>query len=238
MVSPKATAPDLPKPPTPKLPPVVKPTPTPPPPPVAPPSVKPDPAPTPPAPPVTKPDPAPKPPDPIPDKKAEAPKPPPPKKEEPKKEPPKPKADPFDSILKNLTKTQPTPTKEQPKPQQVQQPYVPPPPTQTASNLSAQLSRSEMDGIRDRIRPCWNFPAGAKDADQLFVEIEVQMNPDATVREARIRDSGRMSDSYYRSAAESALRAVLNPACQPLPLSPEKYNTWKSMTLRFDPRDL
>ncbi len=222
-LAPKATAPDLPKPPQPKPPPDVKPTPTPP--PAA-------------TPPTVKPDPAPKPPDPIPDKKVEAPKPLPKKVEEPKKDPPKPKADPFDSILKNLTKNQPTPTKEPTKPQP-QQAYVPPPLTQGAATLSPQLARSELDAIRDRIRPCWNFPAGAKDADQLLVAIDVQMNPDGTVREARIVDSGRMSsDSYYRSAAESALRAVLNPACQPLPLSPEKYNTWKSMTLRFDPRDL
>jgi hypothetical protein len=64
------------------------------------------------------------------------------------------------------------------------------------------------------------------------------MNPDATVREARISEGGRMSDPYFRSAAESALRAVLNCGRRPLPLSPEKYNTWKSMSLRFDPRDL
>ena len=238
-LAPKATAPDLPKPPTPKPPEIKPPTPTPPPP--APPPVA-QPAPTPPPPaPVAKPEPVPpKPAEPLPDKKVtEAPKPPPPPKPvEKPKEPPKPKADPFDSILKNLTKNQPTPTKEAPKPLP-QQAYVPPPPVQGAPNLNAQLARSELDAVRDRIRPCWNFPAGARDAEQLLVDINVWMNPDGTVREARIVETGRMSsDAYYRSAAESALRAVLNPACQPLPLSPEKYNTWKTMTLRFDPRDL
>ncbi|MEO8557583.1 MAG: hypothetical protein ABI439_00870 [Rhodospirillales bacterium] len=221
-LAPKATAPDLPKPPTPKPPPDSKPAEVKPPPPSPPPTAKPDPAPPPPAP--------------VPEKKVEAPK-PVPKKEEPKKEPPKPKVDRFDSILKNLDKSRPPPVKQQPKP--VQQAVAPPPPVQGAATLAPELARSELDAIRDRIRPCWNFPAGAKDADQLLVSIDVQMNPDGTVREARIVDTGRMmSDAYYRSAAESALRAVLNPACQPLPLSPEKYNTWKSMTLRFDPRDL
>jgi outer membrane biosynthesis protein TonB len=239
-VAPKATAPHLPKPPAPKPPPDVKPKPDPtPPPPAPPPAAKPDP--TPPKPEVIpdKKTEAPKPkPEPV-EKKVEAPKPPPPKKVEPKKEPPKPKADPFDSILKNLTKTQPRPTKEPPPKPQPQQAMVPPPPVQGAATLAEQLSRSELDAVRDRIRPCWNFPAGAKDADQLLVEITVSMNPDGRVREARIVDTRRMaSDSYFRSAAESALRAVLNPACQPLPLSPEKYNTWKEMTLRFDPRDL
>jgi outer membrane biosynthesis protein TonB len=220
-LAPKATAPELPKPPAPKPPEPPKPVEVKPPPPSPPPAAPPT-----PAPPKA---------EVIPDKKVEAPK-PPPKKEEPKKEPPKPKPDPFDSILKNLTKNQPPPTKEPPKPQQ--QAVLPPPPVQGAATLSPQLARSEMDAIRDHIRPCWNFPAGAKNAEELFVLIDVQMNPDATVREARISSSSQLSDPYYRSAAESALRAVLNCGRQPLPLSPEKYNTWKSMTLRFDPRDL
>ena len=65
------------------------------------------------------------------------------------------------------------------------------------------------------------------------------MNPDATVREARILDQGRLhSDPFFRAAAESALRAVLNPRCNPLKLPLEKYNQWRNMILIFDPRDM
>lgn len=222
-MAPKATAPDLPKPPTPKPPEKVPPKP------VA----------TPPAPPPqpkAEPVPTPKPPEPVPEKKAEVPK---PKKEEPKPKkepPPKPKPDRFDSILKNLDKERPTPTKVE-KPRPVQQAAMPQP-VQGAASLSQQLARSELDAVRDKVRPCWNFPAGAKDADQLAVDIWVSMNPDGTVREARIVDTSRMNDPFYRAAAEAALRAALNPACQPLPLPPEKYNTWKTFVFGFDPRDL
>jgi hypothetical protein len=29
----------------------------------------------------------------------------------------------------------------------------------------------------------------------------------------------------------------MNPRCQPWPLSPEKYNSWRNITFNFDPRD-
>ncbi|MBI3113435.1 MAG: cell envelope integrity protein TolA, partial [Rhodospirillales bacterium] len=82
-------------------------------------------------------------------------------------------------------------------------------------------------------------PAGAKDAQDLNIEIRVVMNPDATVREARIQDQRRLQgDPFFRAAAESALRAVLNPRCNPLKLPPDKYQQWQTMTLNFDPRDM
>jgi hypothetical protein len=47
-----------------------------------------------------------------------------------------------------------------------------------------------------------------------------------------------MSDPFYRAAAESALRAVLNPQCSPLKLPPDKYEQWKILELTFNPKDL
>ena len=65
------------------------------------------------------------------------------------------------------------------------------------------------------------------------------MKPDATDREARIHDQRRLqSDPFFRAAAESALRAVLNPRCNPLKLPPDKYQQWQTMTLNFDPKDM
>ena len=101
------------------------------------------------------------------------------------------------------------------------------------------LSISEIDLVRQQIAPCWNLPVGAKEAEDLAIEVWVAMNPDGTVREARIRDKGRMeSDPFFRSAAESALRAVLNPRCNPLRLPRQKYEQWKTMTLTFNPREM
>jgi len=113
--------------------------------------------------------------------------------------------------------------------------------TARRSNFDADrpLSVSEMDAIRQQIARCWLVPAGAKEGESLAVEIRVRMNPDRTVREAEVVESGRMrSDPFFRAAAESALRALRNPSCTPLNLPPEKYETWKSFTITFDPRDM
>ena len=62
------------------------------------------------------------------------------------------------------------------------------------------------------------------------------MNPDATVRGARVVDSARMnSDPYFRAAAESAMRALVHPDCIPLKLPLNKYDVWKNFTFNFDP---
>jgi hypothetical protein len=58
------------------------------------------------------------------------------------------------------------------------------------------------------------------------------------VREARIVSTDRLGDPFYRAAAESALRAVLNPRCQPLKLPADKFDQWQTMSLSFNPKDL
>ena len=58
---------------------------------------------------------------------------------------------------------------------------------------------SEIDVLRQQIGRCWNIAAGARQADALSVEIEMKMNPDATVRAARVIDRVRMnSDPFFR----------------------------------------
>ena len=55
-----------------------------------------------------------------------------------------------------------------------------PQPVQSAPTLSSQLARSEIDAVRERVRPCWNFPVGAPNPERLIVDIRVDMNPDGT----------------------------------------------------------
>ena len=106
-------------------------------------------------------------------------------------------------------------------------------------NSLMPVTISEIDLLRRQIGRCWNLPAGAKDAEDLIIEIRVAMNSDGTVNSAKIVDQGRMiADPFFRSAAESALRAVLNRRCQPFKLSPEKYDLWKLMILSFNPKEM
>jgi hypothetical protein len=242
VVAPKPT-PEPPKPVEAKpTPPPPTPTPAPPPPQVA--ERVPTPTPTPKPP---EPKPGVKAPDPVPVPKPEVKKPEPPKPEPPKQQaqtpppkkpdPPKKepvKEDPIASILKNLAPTKPAPTQpsEQARPQQQAsaQPAAPP-------SLDQVVTRSEQDAVKEKIRPCWYFDAGAVDASKWIVGVRAQMAPDGRVLTARILPSSQSGEAYAR-AAEAARRAVLNPQCQPLPLPPGKYNQWKELDLYFNPQDM
>ena len=99
------------------------------------------------------------------------------------------------------------------------------------------LTISELDAIRFQIQKCWSIPAGAREAEDLVVRIRFSLNPDGSLRgEPEILYRDRMDEPFFRTAAESARRAVLR--CTPLTLPPEKYESWKEIKLNFNPRDL
>lgn len=108
--------------------------------------------------------------------------------------------------------------------------------TQLASIIGTRLTVSEKDALRRQIEQCWNVPIGARNPEELVVEIKIQVNRDRTVRDAVIVDYARVaSDKFFRTMAESARRAVKNPKCSPLKLPLDKYNEWKVITMTFDP---
>ena len=112
-------------------------------------------------------------------------------------------------------------------------------PVSNIQRLSDRLTISEEDALRAQLSECWFVVAGAKDAQDLVVVVHLTMNPDRTVRTAQLADDSRYGrDQFYTAAADSALRAVKNPQCSPLNLPPNKYDKWKTITVRFDPRDM
>lgn len=105
--------------------------------------------------------------------------------------------------------------------------------------LGERMTISEQDALRRQLAACWNLLAGARFAEDLVVEIKLFMNADRSIREARIVNQLRYNqDSFFRAAADSALRALYNPQCTPLDLPPEKYEQWKIITVTFDPRSM
>jgi hypothetical protein len=73
----------------------------------------------------------------------------------------------------------------------------------------------------------------------LIVEVLIDVNQDRTVANADIVDKARYaSDSFFRAAADAAVRAVRNPRCSPLILPADKYDQWKRIDFTFDPRDM
>lgn len=176
----------------------------------------------------------------LPDKKVEIVKPEKPKPK-PKVEPPKkilqkaddkPNDDPFKTLLKNLQDEKPDPSKEagktDAKPEQA-----------VAAPLGDKMTMSEMDALRQQLSQCWNVLAGVRYAEDIVVDMTLTMNPDRTVQRAGVVDTMRYNtDNIFRAAADSAIRAINDPQCSPLLLPPDKYQQWKEITVRFDPREI
>ncbi len=99
-----------------------------------------------------------------------------------------------------------------------------------------RMVATEIDILRQQLSQCWSIPAGARDIDKLVIEIELEINPDKSVRTKKINDTSRLSDPFYRNAAESALRAFDHPLCKTLKLPDGKYNEWKNLIFSFDPK--
>lgn len=139
----------------------------------------------------------------------------------------------FDSILKNL---------EEMKEKIEDDRELPTDPKATAPASQAgkeddDLTTSERDLLQDHFKKCWLVPAGIPDAENLAVPVHLSINPDGTVKDARILDNQRFSaDPYYRSMAEAALRAAKDPRCAKLPLSPERLKKYDNIKMTFSPR--
>jgi outer membrane biosynthesis protein TonB len=101
---------------------------------------------------------------------------------------------------------------------------------------AALLSQTEIDALRQRLKQCWNPPAGAADAGKLYVMMRVALRRDGSVASSPELVAG--SPSVLGPAmAESARRAILT--CQPFTmLKPEHYDQWNVMDLKFDPSDM
>jgi hypothetical protein len=144
----------------------------------------------------------------------------------------------FTSLLKNLKKEKPT-SSEKIKSLTERLRNAAKSQSSRSFDPNQKVTINEIELVRQQISQCWNVTSGARQADALSVEIEMTMNPDATVRQAKVVDSMRMnSDGYYRAAAESALRALSHPDCVPLKLPLKKYKLWKSFTFNFDPKNM
>lgn len=156
------------------------------------------------------------------------------KPEEAKKEPPKD----FSSVLKNLMDAKDKPVAKNNKPD-MKLNEKPAPEVGQNAPLGPKMTMSEQDALRAQLERCWNVPFGAKDIENMAVDIFMVINPDRTLREARVVDQGRYNtDTFFRAAADSALRAVRSPMCSPFDLPPDKYDTWNQTTITFNPKDM
>lgn len=101
--------------------------------------------------------------------------------------------------------------------------------------LGEKLTISEKDAIRRQFYQCWIVPAGAKNIKDYKVSIKLKLNKDGEVINSKIIDKFDMNNTFFRTLAESAIRAVNHPDCKKLKVPAKKYETWKETILDFDP---
>jgi hypothetical protein len=144
----------------------------------------------------------------------------------------------FDNLMKNLTRQQVAQADDAPPtPRRVA--AAAPPSSQPKAPIGSQLTASELDLVREQLRPCFNPPFGAKENPDLVADVRVAMNPDGTVQQARIADTGRYaSDPVFRALADSGVRALKNPQCSPLRLPRDRYELWKTFILGVSTKDM
>lgn len=104
-----------------------------------------------------------------------------------------------------------------------------------ADRVGDVVTASPIDAIMAQLSRCWIVPRGARGAKDLAVKVELKVNRNGTVIEAKVPERGRLSDPVYRAAAESVQRAALDPKCNPLPVDLDKYEEWKEMRVTFNP---
>ena len=96
------------------------------------------------------------------------------------------------------------------------------------------LTLNEIDAFRTQMRRCWNPPSGARNAEDLVVQVRVSLAPNGMISAGpKVMNRGQLGDPFFRAAAESVLRAIRR--CQPFEMPPEKYAAWRDIELKFDP---
>lgn len=152
----------------------------------------------------------------------------------PPRKPPPPKKDSFDqlvSLVKNLEQEvskRPAPVNDE-LPQEEQDSKL------RTLQTADRATLSERDAIRAHIENCWRIDPGKEGIQDLTVDIRVSIQPDGSVRQAIIEDTGRyFSEPAFRTFADSARTAVLS--CSNIPISPQRYETFKEIVFTFTPQ--
>jgi len=154
--------------------------------------------------------------------------------EKPKEKPTEDQSQDFNSLLKNLQDSTPTTDEDLPEDKKADAPAPAP-----NAAFSEKLTMSEADALAQQLSRCWSIQAGARYAEDLVVDVRLTVSPDRHTTSATIVDQMRYnSDSYFRAAADAAIRAVNSPQCETLMLPPDKYDLWKDIVVTFDPRNM
>ena len=108
-------------------------------------------------------------------------------------------------------------------------------------SLDKRLTLTEEDAIRAQFMQCWSIPLGIPYDESMIVKIKIFLNTDGSLLKppevVQHERMNRPSEKFFRTLAESALRAVRR--CDPIMVPDiERYENWKNLQLNFDPREI
>lgn len=112
------------------------------------------------------------------------------------------------------------------------------------TSLSDHLTFTEIDLISSELRQAWNVDANAQGLENIRVPILVRLNSQGQVTNVEILDQASYkSNQLFRSVADSARRAIYicdkRGSDSPFRLlaknHAQDYNSWKELTLNFNP---
>jgi colicin import membrane protein len=106
----------------------------------------------------------------------------------------------------------------------------------TPSGKATTLSMSELDALRARLAQLWTPPAGAKNPQEIVVQVRILLKPDGTLAGPPMATNSG-SSALFMAARDSAMRAVLRGQPYDMLLR-EHYDLWKDIEITFDPRDM
>ena len=108
------------------------------------------------------------------------------------------------------------------------------------TNIEHVLSFEEITILKEQIAECWNPPLGAKNLESLTVKLYLTLDKNANIKDVKLISGSQKQkfDPFFRTAVENAMRAIRHPACTPLKLPLNKYDTWKQTILVFDPSQI
>lgn len=114
----------------------------------------------------------------------------------------------------------------------------PRPMADTAAAAAEPLATGENTQMVRKLKRCWQVRNAGGDPAQMTVLVIVDMTSDGRVDDAKLAGETQAAlaqNAPLRAFAAAALRAVLDPRCQPLP---SKGEARKPFVLKLDPREL
>jgi outer membrane biosynthesis protein TonB len=110
-------------------------------------------------------------------------------------------------------------------------------PRGTAAGQAQKLTFGWLGALKERLKACWNVPAGIRDGENIEVRVQFELRRDGTLLRVPQLMAGS-PNAYGPAVGESAVRAIQQ--CQPYTFLPQKEyeGGWDWIDVTFNTNDL